>query len=71
MTRRLKLTRKWIEHLQTIPESGMGYQIVDIALRDGRLLKKILVLNSEEIELTIGNDSLHLKDIVSIELHWD
>lgn len=71
MKRRIKLTKEWIKHINSIPESGMGYQIVDISLRDGRLLKNILVINSKEIELQKENDSFCHEDIVSIELHLD
>ncbi len=30
------LDDKWIEHLVELPESGMGYQCVQVRLRDGR-----------------------------------
>jgi hypothetical protein len=31
-----ELPQKWIEYLRKQPESGMGYQIVNATLRDGR-----------------------------------
>lgn len=54
-TRRLnmtiKLDQRWVTYLTTQPESGMGYQKVDLRLKDKRVLKNVLVFNAEEIEL--------------------
>ena len=36
----------FVKKLQTLPETGMGYQIVDVKLKDGRLLSKVILLNS-------------------------
>ncbi|MBF0472590.1 MAG: hypothetical protein HQK93_02500 [Nitrospirae bacterium] len=65
---KLKLNDKWTSLLLSMPESGMGYQSVDISFSDGALLKDILVYNAEEVELpkefikkNIANISLHHK----------
>ncbi|MBI4826147.1 MAG: hypothetical protein HY807_06960 [Nitrospirae bacterium] len=34
-----------------LPESGMGFQIVDIMLKDGQQLKNRIVLNSQLLML--------------------
>ena len=34
-----------------MPESGMGYQRVDIRLADGRELRDVMVFNAEELEI--------------------
>ena len=48
---RLKLDRKWTEQLLAWPESGMGYQLVDVKMSDGRELRRAVVLNAEWLEL--------------------
>ena len=39
----MKLPDRWLQYLLTMPETGMGYQIVDIELRDGRVFKQAIV----------------------------
>jgi hypothetical protein len=48
---RLHLPQKWVDYLIRMPESGMGYQRVDVLLDDGTELKDCLVFNAEEIDL--------------------
>jgi hypothetical protein len=48
---RVKLQKRWIDRLLRLPESGMGYQRVDVKLADGRELKDVPVFNAEELEL--------------------
>lgn len=48
---RIKLDRRWTERLLELPESGMGYQRVDVRLADGRELKDLVVFNAEELEV--------------------
>jgi len=45
--KRIKLREEHIKYLLELPESGMGYQIVDITLKNGQQLKKRIVLNSQ------------------------
>lgn len=45
--KRIKLKEEHIKYLLELPESGMGYQIVDITLKNGQQLKKRIVLNSQ------------------------
>ena len=45
--KRIKLKEKHINYLLQLPESGMGYQIVDVTLKNGQQLKKKIVLNSQ------------------------
>jgi hypothetical protein len=63
---RCKLDRRWIDHLLGLPESGMGYQRVDVRLHDGRELRNLLVFNAEEIETP---EPLSVEDIADIHLH--
>lgn len=48
---RLRLDNRWSEKLKGWPESGMGYQLVDVTMSDGRTLAKAIVLNAEWIEV--------------------
>lgn len=51
MSVRLHLPQKWVDYLTRMPESGMGYQRVDVVLDDGTQLKDCIVFNTEEIEV--------------------
>lgn len=51
MNVRLQLPRRWVDYLIHQPESGMGYQRVDVLLEDGTELKDCTVFNAEEIEI--------------------
>ena len=63
----IKLPESFVNKLTSLPESGMGYQIVKVILRNGKVLKKHKVLNSEL--LMLENDELiQAIDIANIEL---
>jgi hypothetical protein len=66
-TRTLKLPDSFINILIDLPESGMGYQIVKVILRSGRVLHKHKVLNSEILMLE-ENEHIQARDIANIEL---
>lgn len=63
---RVKLERRFVEQLIDLPESGMGYQRVDLRLADGRELKDVLVFNAEEADMP--DELAHIK-ITDIRLH--
>ncbi len=44
----MKLSDTWVEFLKKLPESGMGYHIVDVKLTSGRVFKKIDVYNCSD-----------------------
>lgn len=48
---RIVLGPALVKKLVGLPESGMGYQIVDLILSDGRKLRNVIVFNSEEVEV--------------------
>ena len=48
---RIKLDKRWTDRLLTWPESGMGYQRVDVTMADGRELRNAVVLNAELLEV--------------------
>lgn len=63
---RMPLTTRWIDKLVSLPETGAGYQIVDLVLRDGRRLQRVMVFNAEEAEIT--DLTVRTGDIVDIQL---
>lgn len=64
----LKLTKNWIDYLVSVPESGMGYQIVDVTLKDGRVLKDVVVFNAEELKLPPEHKDINMDDVQDIKL---
>jgi len=64
----MHLSKKWTDKLAALPESGMGYQVVDVHLKNGVIIKKIMVVNCE-ILVNQGNLSFSENDIQDIELH--
>ena len=65
---RIKLDRRFVEHLVKLPESGMGYQRVDIRLADGRELKNVIVFNSEEAEVPDEFAGAEITDVACTRL---
>ncbi len=51
MSVHVKLPEPWSAFLLTQPESGMGYQRVDVQLEGDRELRDVVVFNAEMIEL--------------------
>ena len=62
------LSKKWVYKLKVLPESGMGYQTVDVHLKNGTVVKGIMVVNCQ-IMVNQGNLSFSENDIQDIELH--
>ena len=65
---RINLPKKFSDLLENLPEQGMGYQIVDIVLKNGMYLTKKIVLNSSILELK-KSEEIKAKDIDLIKLH--
>jgi hypothetical protein len=61
---RVTLEKKWTERLVNQPESGMGYQRVDIQFTGDRLVRDVLVFNAVEAELPEEFARLPITDIV-------
>jgi hypothetical protein len=68
MEYRVVLNKDQIEFLSKLPEQGMLYQLVYITLKDGRVLKNKVVINSTYLKL---DESEYVKadDIARIDLH--
>lgn len=63
---RQKLDKKWAAFLLTWPESGMGYQRIDLFFADGSMLHDIVAYNAEEIEIPSQYSN---KEITKIQIH--
>lgn len=61
-----KLDEHWRHHVANLPESGMGYQRVDVRLADEREVIDTVVFNALEIELP---DDCRDAEIEEIRLH--
>jgi hypothetical protein len=51
-----------------MPETGMGYQKVDLIFKDGRILKGLIILNAEDCQT---EEEFNVADIADIRLHKD
>ena len=58
----LELSNELIEQLGNLPESGMGYHIVDVILKNGRVLEGRVVINSSKLILN-PYDEIGVNDI--------
>lgn len=63
----LRLTDKQIDFLEKLPEQGMGYQIVDLTLKNGQVLKERVVLNSTYLKLD-NSEKFDVEEIETITL---
>jgi len=68
---RIKLEKRWTDRLLTWPESGMGYQCVDVTMADGRKLNGAVVLNAELLEVPTDFEQATVSDIRLATGHRD
>ncbi|MEO6130299.1 MAG: hypothetical protein ABIQ02_00520 [Saprospiraceae bacterium] len=61
------LPEKFLKFILASPENGMGYHLVDVIFKDGRVLKKIIVSNSSII-LPKDSEIIIAEDIENIRL---
>lgn len=64
----MRLSQKWIDKLSKLPETRMGYQIVDVYLKNGSILWELIVVNGEEI-IDLKHYSFSENNIQDIKLH--
>ncbi len=65
---RISLPENFITKLVKLPEQGMGYQLVDVKLKNGKVLKNKFVYNCSILELD-ENEFINKEDIISIQIH--
>lgn len=63
---RLHLEDRLIDKLEALPETGMGFQRVDLVLRDGRVVRDVIVFNAEEAE--VPDEGLRADQIADVQL---
>ncbi|WP_448789687.1 hypothetical protein [Bacteroides graminisolvens] len=68
MLRKIRLPINVIEFLLEYPESGMGYQVVDIILSNGQILKDRQVINSTYLIL-LENEYFTTHEIKAVDIH--
>jgi hypothetical protein len=71
-----RLPEHWSKFLLKQPETGMTYQIVDVTLRDGRIVRDVAIIQSELVGAARGHTEIPFDpaDIVDIKLthhKWD
>ena len=59
----IRLPAIWIDRLVHLPESGMGYQRVNIRLREGKVLKDVMVFNAEECQVSEPFETSEIEDV--------
>jgi len=66
-TQKIILPEKFVNLLVNLPENGMGYQLVKIFLKDGKVLHKHKVINSSVLILD-EKENITLSQISKLEL---
>lgn len=61
-----RLPNRWAKHMLTLPESGMGFQVVVLTMKDGTEHRNVIVTGTENIHTDVN-----LADIQSIEMDND
>ena len=63
---KLKLNEQWAKKLLKYPESGMGYQKVNVLLKSGNAIKDVIVLNAEDLILPDQYSKLTTDEIAEL-----
>ena len=65
-----RLPEHWSKFLLNQGEMGMDYQVVDITLRDGRIVRDVAIIHSELVGEVRGHSDIpfHPADIVDIKV---
>jgi hypothetical protein len=64
----LELRPEMVDRLIHMPESGMGYQVVDLVLIDGRVVPNVTVFNSEIADLPDEFRDVRPSDVTDVQL---
>lgn len=64
----ITLADTMVRKLAALPEAGMGYQLVDVALSDGRKLEGLVVIDSTLLDVPAAAGAVDAADIMDIEL---
>jgi hypothetical protein len=64
----IELQRDIINRLLALPENGMGYQLVDLVLADGRVVPNVTVFNCEIANLPDRYLDIRPSDVADVHL---
>lgn len=53
-----RLSKKFVDALVQQPETGMGFQVADVILKDGCVFKKVLIVNSDTVCSVDGSNTI-------------
>lgn len=71
----IKLSKKWAIKLASSPETGMGYQIVTIVLKNGKRFDQVAVVEGQIAEIRGRKDipftENEIAEIVLTHDKWD
>lgn len=68
MIKKVKLPLNLIDLLSNLPEQGMGYQVVNITLKNGDILMDRRVINSTFL-LLLDDEQLTTDEIDKVEIY--
>ncbi|MFA6264750.1 MAG: hypothetical protein WC670_03415 [Pseudolabrys sp.] len=62
----IELNKSIVNRLLGMPETGMGYQIVDLVLLDGRIVPNVKIFNCEVASLPDSYRNIGPSDVADI-----
>lgn len=64
-----KLKTEFVQQLINLPETGMGYHVVDLEMTDGSMIKNVVILNCKLIkDPLVGNQTIKSQNIKAIKI---
>lgn len=71
----ITLSKKWASELATRPETGMGYQITNIVLKDGRTFHQVVIVDGQITKVrglaNIPFSEEQIENIIITHDKWD
>lgn len=67
---KVKLNTQFMEELKELPENGIGFQLVNIIKKDGKVLTNRVISNCEYLLLKEG-ETIDVSEIKEIEIDLD
>jgi hypothetical protein len=64
----LELGPEIVDRLVSMPETGMGYQIVDLILTDGRVVPNVTIFNAEIADLPDEFSGVKPSDVTDVRM---
>lgn len=62
------VSERWAAVLAGMPETGMGFHLVDVVLEDGRRVERVPIYDSRTVELPAEVGAICPDDIVDLSL---